>query len=384
MHAMMIPDPAQKLDILSQTEQFDCDGEPALSARRQHKRDFLARSVVQVQRPNGPMTVLRTMQSSACEKNCHYCPFRAGRGGFRRVSFSPDELASEFNRIQRAGRVKGLFLSSGVIGGGIKTMDPILDTAAILRQTYNYRGYIHLKVMPGAEQAQVEQAMRLADRISINLEGANTRRLAHLAPQKDMRGDLLPAMRWYKRLGRTLPGVVKRPSMVTQFVIGPAGESDRELLLGVDWLYRRRSLSRAYYSAFSPIPDTPLENAPRTPPMRQHRLYQADWLLRFYGFQADELPFTTNGNLPLNLDPKLIWARSNLAAAPVEVNRASHADLLRVPGIGPGSAQAILQARTQGHLRHLSDLKKLGAVAMRAAPFILLNGQRPPQQLSLF
>jgi len=311
MHTMMIPDPAQKLDILSQTEQFDCDGEPALSARQQHKRDFLARSVVRVQRPDGPMTVLRTMQSSACEKDCHYCPFRAGRGGFRRVSFSPDELAREFNRIQRAGLVKGLFLSSGIIGGGLKTMDPILDTAAILRQTYHYRGYIHLKVMPGAEQAQVEQAMRLADRISINLEGANTQRLAHLAPQKDMRGELLPAMHWYKQLGRTLPTVVRRPSMVTQFVIGPAGESDRELLSGVDWLYRRRGLSRAYYSAFSPIANTPLEDAPRTPPMRQHRLYQADWLLRFYGFQADELPFAADGNLPVNDHHQRWWHYHN-------------------------------------------------------------------------
>ncbi len=330
------------------------------------------------------MTVLRTMQSSACEKDCRYCPFRAGRNNMRRVTFSPAELAAEFNRIQRAGLVKGLFLSSGIIGGGLKTMDPILDTAAILRQKYNYRGYIHLKIMPGAEQAQVEQAMRLADRISINLEGANSRRLAHLAPQKNMQTDLLPAMRWYKDLERTLPAVVKRPSMVTQFVIGPAGESDRELLTGVEWLYRRRSLSRAYYSAFSPMPDTPLANAPRPPAMRQHRLYQADWLLRFYGFQADELPFAADGNLPLTLDPKLMWAQAHLAAAPVEVNRATRTDLLRVPGIGPGSAQAILQARSRGRLRHLSDLKILGAVAKRAAPFILLNGRRPPRQLSLF
>jgi len=384
MQTIVRPDTQQKLEMMTRAGQFDCDGEPALSTREKHKRDFLSKSVVQVLRPDGPMTVLRTMQTSACEKNCNYCPFRAGRGRTPRISFSPDELAGEFIKMARAKVVGGLFLSSGIIGGGVRAMDPMLATVELLRKKYDYRGYIHLKIMPGAEQAQVEQALRLADRISINLEGANTDRLAILAPQKDMRLELLPAIHWAHQFSRRRPFRHKLPSVVTQFVVGPAAESDHELLLGVDWLYKKRGLSRAYYSAFSPIADTPLENTPRTPLIREHRLYQADWLLRYYGFSADELSFADDGALPTAIDPKLAWARRHLAHCPIEVNTAPRAELLRVPGIGPKSADAILRARKAGRLQDLSHLQAQGAIAKRAAPFVLLNGRRPPQQLSLF
>jgi predicted DNA-binding helix-hairpin-helix protein len=164
-------------------------------------------------------------------------------------------------------------------------------------------------------------------------------------------------------------------------VVGPAGESDRELLTTVDQLYRQVGLARAYYSGFNPVPDTPLANAAPTPAVREHRLYQADWLLRFYGFALDDIPFEGDGTLPTDMDPKLAWARKHLVGRPVELNRASRGELLRVPGIGPRSADAILRARRQECLRDLSDLSGLGAVASRAAPFVLLNGRRPPHQL---
>jgi predicted DNA-binding helix-hairpin-helix protein len=358
-----------------------------------------------------------------------------------RVRFSPDELACEFDRMQRAGVVRGLFLSSGIVGGGVKAMDPMLATVELLRGKYQYGGYVHLKIMPGAEQAQVEQALRLADRVSINLEGANAGRLAVLAPGKDFEGELLGAMRWVRQLaaaqersfdtpfpdpapsrppwlapvlpggtpaGQGIPGTgsgrdrdgirdgrrtgpdrlrtwpAKPPSLTTQFVVGPAGESDRELLATADRLYRELKLARAYYSGFNPIPDTPLAGAPATPILREHRLYQADWLLRFYGFRLDELPFSPDDALPADADPKLVWARQHLAGRPVEVNRASRRELLRVPGIGPRSADAILRARRQGRLRDLADLRALGAVASRAAPFVLLDGRPPAYQLSLW
>ena len=377
------PDAEQKIHLLGELAQLDCDGEPALSNQQRQKRGFLNESIVQVQRPDGPMTVLRTLQSSACEKNCRYCPFRAGRNRTPRVSFSPDELAGEFNKMQTGGVVKGLFLSSGIAGGGVQAMDKMLATVEILRRKHNYRGYVHLKIMPGSQRAQIEQAIRLADRISINLEGATAERLAFLAPQKNMRGDLLPAIHWMRQIAREMPRQVKIPSLVTQFVVGPAGESDREILTGVDWLYRNRALSRAYYSRFTPIANTPLENAPPTPPIREHRLYQADWLLRFYGFQLNELPFDQNNALPATADPKLIWASQHLSEQPVEINRAPRSRLLRVPGIGPKSADAIVQARQQGRLKDLSALKKMGAVISRASSFILLNGHRPPRQLRL-
>jgi predicted DNA-binding helix-hairpin-helix protein len=386
MRTIVAPDAQQKMQWLSPLAAMECDGEPgpALTPRQQTKRDFLAESVVRVQRPDGPLTVLRTMQSSACERNCNYCPFRAGRNGIPRAAFTPDELAREFDRMQRAGVVQGLFLSSGIVGGGVRTMDPMLATVELIRRKYAYRGYVHLKIMPGAERAQAEQAMRLADRVSINLEGVDAKRLAYLAPQKDFAGELLPAMGWFReRVGADwLP--VKRPSLVTQFVVGPAGESDQDLLTRADTLYRQVGLARAYYSGFNPISDTPLADLPPTSPQREHRLYQADWLLRFYGFALDELPFEPDGGLPSAIDPKLAWARRHLAGQPVEVNRASRAELLRVPGIGPRSADAILRARRQGRLHDLAELRALGAVAGRAAPFVMLDGKCPPRQLGLW
>jgi len=381
MRTIIAPDAQQKMRLLGQMAGLDCDGEP--TARQRRKRDFLEGAVYQVQRPDGPMTVLRTMQTSACERNCHYCPFRAGRSRTVRLRFDPDELAREFDRMQRAGVVSGLFLSSGIVGGGVRAMDSMLATVELVRRKYGYRGYVHLKIMPGAEQAQVEQAIRLADRVSINLEGASAERLACLAPQKDFEGELLRAMRWVRQMAQVW-GPGKVPSLTTQFVVGPAGESDRELLTTADRLYREMGLARAYYSRFKPVFDTPLADVAPTPTVRQHRLYQADWLLRFYGFTLDDLPFDPGGALPTDVDPKLAWARRHLAHRPVEVNRASRRELLRVPGIGPRSADAILRARRRGRLRDLADLRALGAVAGRAAPFVLLDGRRPPRQLELW
>jgi predicted DNA-binding helix-hairpin-helix protein len=390
MRTIVTPDAQQKIQLLGRAAALDCDGEPSLFAgpsltpRQQVKRDFLAGAVVRVQRPDGPMVVLRTLQTSACEQNCYYCPFRAGRSSALRVGFGPDELAREFDHMQRAGVVSGLFLSSGVVGGGVKTMDPMLATVELLRRKYEYRGYIHLKIMPGAERAQAEQALRLADRVSINLEGANAQRLASLAPQKDFERELLRAMHWVHGIVQAKGPLTKTPSLVTQFVVGPAGESDRELLATADSLYRQVKLARAYYSGFGPVPGTPLADVAPTPILREHRLYQADWLLRFYGFVLDDIPFDSNGALPADVDPKLAWARQNLAEQPVEVNRASRGELLRVPGIGPRSADAVLRARRQGRLRDLGDLRALGAVADRAAPFVLFDGRRPPRQLGLW
>ncbi|GAB4543718.1 MAG: putative DNA modification/repair radical SAM protein [Anaerolineae bacterium] len=399
MQTVVKPDTQQKMGLLSRMAALDCDGEPAtspgatrLTSQGQLKRDFLKGAVVQVKRADGPMVVLRTLQTSACEQNCYYCPFRAGRNGMPRVSFSPDELAREFDRMQRAGVVSGLFLSSGSVGGGARAMDPMLATVELLRGKYQYRGYIHLKIMPGAERAQVEQAFSLADRVSVNLEGANAGRLAALAPGKDFEGQLLQAMRWVRQMsqawampiGEFRASRTKPPSLVTQFVVGPAGESDRELLATAAQLYQGMGLARAYYSGFNPVPDTPLADAPRTSDLREHRLYQADWLLRFYGFTLDELPFDQAGALPSDVDPKLAWASRHLAERPVEVNRASRRELLRVPGIGPRSADAILRARRLGRLRDLADLRALGALADRAAPFVLLDGKRPARQLSFW
>ena len=338
--------------------------------------------------PNGKnIKLLKTLLTSACERDCYYCPFRSGRD-FRRATFKPDEFASLFMNLHRAEAAEGIFLSSGVAGGGVRTQDKLLDTADILRNKLGFRGYIHLKVMPGAEKSQVERAMQLADRISVNLEAPNSERLTRLAPHKVFIEELLQPLKWVDEIRRSQPAYKgwngRWPSTVTQYVVGGSDESDLELLTTTDWLHRNVRLGRAYFSAFSPIRDTPLENKTPTDPLREHRLYQASFLLRDYGFDLEELPFAGDGNLPLPTDPKLAWAQANLHERPLEINRAERSELMRVPGIGPKGANAILRARRIGKLRDLSVLKKLGVIAERAAPYILLDGQRAPTQMNLF
>jgi predicted DNA-binding helix-hairpin-helix protein len=331
--------------------------------------------------------MLKTLLTSACERNCYYCPFRAGRN-YRRTTFKPEEMAKTFMDMHRAGMVQGMFLSSGIVGGGIRTQDKLLATAEILRKKHRFSGYLHLKVMPGAEKAQVERAMQLADRLSVNLEAPNDRHLQALAPHKQFTQELLQPLQWIEEIRRNQPGTAgwngRWPSTTTQFVVGGVDESDLEILTTTEYLYQKLHLRRAYFSAFSPVPDTPLENRQAEDPMRQHRLYQASFLFRDYGFDLEELPFAEAGNLPLDVDPKEGWARSHLVHRPVDVNRASRQELLRVPGIGPKNAQAILVARRQGKLRHLHDLQKIGVRTTKwLAPYVLFDGKRPPHQLRL-
>lgn len=337
--------------------------------------------------PNGKrIPLLKTLLTSACEKDCYYCPFRSGRD-FKRATLKPEEMAHAFMAMHRAGVVQGMFLSSGIAGGGVRTQDKLLATSEILRIKHNYSGYLHLKLMPGAEKSQVERAMQLADRVSVNLEAPNTQRLMRLAPQKTFIEQLLQPMRWVEEIRRTqspLQGWKGHwPSMVTQFVVGAVGDSDLELLSTTALLHQQLNLGRAYFSAFNPVSDTPLEGLPPTPLIRQNRLYQASYLLRDYGFDLEELPFEASGNLSDRGDPKTVWALDHLAESPVELNRAAHRELLRIPGIGLKGAQAILIARRQGKLLNLEDLRKIGINPKRLIPFILLNGKRPERQLVL-
>jgi predicted DNA-binding helix-hairpin-helix protein len=338
--------------------------------------------------PNGKkIRLLKTLLTSVCERNCYYCPFRAGRD-FRRATFKPEEMARTFMALNTGGVAEGIFLSSGVVRGGINTQEKMIDTAEILRKRLGYQGYLHLKIMPGVEHDQVLRAMQLADRVSINLEAPNTARLLELAPHKEFTEELLKPLRWMDEIRNTQPKQLAWkgywPSSVTQFVVGGAGESDVELLNTSAYLYNHLHIKRAYFSAFTPQPDTPLENHPPTSPRREFRLYQASFLLRDYGFSAEDMPFDEYGNLPLNLDPKTAWAQNNLSETPLNINQAGRQELLRIPGIGPKSAAAILIARQRGErirLHDLSDLHKIGVNTQRAAPFILLDGKRPTYQL---
>ncbi len=380
MHIKVQPDAAQKLTQMGDVTLFEPAGDRPLS---EIKDERMADCVAHVQTPKGRKAVLKTMVTTACEKNCFYCPFRAGRGQTQRATFKPDELAQTFDNMQRAKLVDGLFLSSGIIKGGVTTQDKIIDTVEIVRKKHQYQGYVHLKIMPGAERDQIFRAMQLADRVSINLEGPTPERLHRLAPKKDFNDELVQMLQWASELKRNTPG--KLASLVTQFVVGAVGDTDLELLSLSEKLYRQVGLARAYYSVFSPVAHTPFENLGAESPKRGQRLYQSSFLLRDYGWDVEELPFVNAGNLRLDVDPKRAWADIHLQQAPVDVMRADRNQLLRIPGIGPIGADAILKARRLHNLRDLSDLRQLGIRAPeQTAPYILLDGRRPPQQLSLF
>jgi predicted DNA-binding helix-hairpin-helix protein len=332
------------------------------------------------------MPMLKSMLTTACENNCHYCVFRRPRN-LQRYTFTPEEMAEAFMKMVRRGAVEGLFLSSGVIGGGAKSQDHLLKTIEILRLKYHYRGYVHLKVMPGAEETQIERAMQLSTRVSINLEGVTPVRLKFLAPMKNLYGDLFPRIQMMDRFRKDQIQNHTRPfptSITTQLVVGVAGESDVETLQLSEILYKQYGLARVYYSGFAPAPDTPLENYPAMDYTRYIRLYQASFLLRDYGFGMEELPFQGGGYLPLNVDPKLAWAQENFAECPIEINQAGLEMLLRIPGIGKLGAERIYNGRKEQKLTDLQQLVKLGISPKRAAPFILMNGHRPEYQMDLW
>jgi predicted DNA-binding helix-hairpin-helix protein len=332
------------------------------------------------------MPLIKAMLTTACERDCLYCPFRARRD-FRRLTFKPEELAKTFHAIYRRGSADGIFMSTGIFAGGANTQNKLLDSAEFLRRRLGYRGYLHLKVMPGAERGQVLQAMSLADRVSVNLEAPNEGRLKTLAPHKDFLRELLEPLQWVEEIRNTLPpdkGWRGRwPSTSTQFVVGAAGESDLEILDTVTNLFRSVGLARAYFEAFKPVEKTPMENLPAENPVRQQRLYEASYLLRDYGFDLEDMPFGETGRLPLDVDPKRAYAEAALRHSPVDLNRADRFELLRVPGIGPRAAEMILKIRRDHRFHDLSDLKSLGIQSRRMAPFILLDGRRPPHQLNL-
>lgn len=358
-----------------------------LNARSQtqaYQSHSLAECITNVSTPKGQKPILKTMLTTACERNCYYCPFRAGRSRTHRVSITPDDMARAFDTLQRSKQADGLFLSSGIIKGSISTQDKLIATTELVRKRYGYRGYIHLKIMPGIEYEQLYRAMQLADRVSVNLEAPTQERLEALAPKKDHARELLQMLQWAEAIRQQHPHE-KLASTVTQFVVGAVGDTDVELLSLTEKLHRHAGLARAYYSGFDPILQTPLENVPRTDPLREHRLYQASFLLRDYGWNVEELPFVGAGNLRTDIDPKRAWAETSLRHTPIEIMTAERQQLLRVPGIGPIGADAILRARQTTHLTDLSQLRKLGIRAPeRAAPYITLNGHPPDTQLTMF
>ncbi|HEY3352439.1 MAG TPA: hypothetical protein VGQ83_04255 [Polyangia bacterium] len=326
--------------------------------------------------------LLKVLQEGGCERGCSYCAQRHGGGRAGAARFTSDDLAQLFAALHQAGRVQGLFLSSAIRGGPVASMDRLLATAELVRRR-GFRRYLHLKLIPGCRPDQVERAMQLASRVSVNLEAPTVACLEQIAPSKRLADQILAPMR--QVAAAEAAGHFARGGQTTQLVVGATAESDREIGRAAAWLYRRLHLRRVYYSAFQPVPGTPLADRAPTPLMREHRLYQLDFLLRQYGFELDEIPFEPDGRLSLMQDPKTAWAAHHPERFPVEVNTAPATELVRVPGIGPGAVRRLVVLRRRHRLRSVAALRAAGVAWRVAAPFVLLDGRAPvPRQLELF
>lgn len=328
------------------------------------------------------VSLLKILMTNRCIYDCAYCVNRRSND-VQRVALSPAEVAELTIGFYRRNYIEGLFLSTGVVRSADYTMELLIQAVRTLREQYRFNGYIHLKLVPGADPLLVQQAGLWADRVSVNLELPTRESLQLLAPDKT-RDSVVGPMRQVSNLITTNRAERKQSRKVarfapagqsTQLIVGATGESDRQIVTLSEQLYQRLDLKRVYYSAFIPaVADSRLPARPEAPLKREHRLYQADWLLRYYGFSAHELLDEGSPNLDSELDPKTGWALRHIELFPVEINRASYEELLRVPGVGVLSAQRIVRARRQGHLG-LDDLFRLGVVMKRARYFITARGR---------
>ena len=332
------------------------------------------------------ITLLKVLLSNACVYDCKYCVNRRSNDT-RRAAFTPRELAELTIGFFRRNYIEGLFLSSGVLRDPDYTMEQIIRALRILREEYRFNGYIHAKAIPGAAPELVHQLGLLADRLSVNIELPSQQGLQALAPDKTREAILRPmglirdgAAQSKAELVKYRHAPVFAPAgQSTQLIVGATDDSDRRILHLTESLYRKYRLKRVFYSAYVPVVENSLLPSLDTKPplLREHRLYQADWLLRFYGFRAAELLDDAHPDFDPRLDPKCSWALQHLDQFPVEVMRADLETLLRVPGIGPTSARRIVSARRCGGTLRFEDLKKLGVVLKRAQYFITCGGRIP-------
>ena len=329
------------------------------------------------------ISLLKVLQTNICAYDCKYCVNRSSNDT-PRTAFTPRELAELTINFYRRNYIEGLFLSSGVLKNPDYTCEQIIETLRILREEYRFSGYIHAKAIPGADNALITRLGMLADRMSVNIELPSQNSLQLLAPDKSKHSIFTPMGHIQERIRENSRDIVKYrhaakfvpAGQSTQMIIGATADTDYQILNLTENLYKRYKLKRVFFSAYMPVTgDSLLPALDTTPPLwREHRLYQADWLLRFYGFAADELLDQQQQSFNPYLDPKCNWALHHMDAFPLEINRASYRDLLRIPGIGVTSAQRIVAARRTTSLQ-FDNLKRLGVVLKRAQYFITCAGK---------
>jgi len=370
------PDTRQKLEILSDDAKYDLACACGTNREDTRRRGGDGRWIYPITLPSGGKSVLfKTLISNVCANDCKYCPLRQERD-IRRCSLSPEETAATFLDYFSRRKVFGLFLTSGVIGSPDATMDRLNGTARLLRRRHQFRGYIHLKIIPGASDAAIEEAVSLASAVSLNIETPGAANLAKLSSRKDYLRDIIDPIKHISQL--TARGSrFQRVKQTTQFVVGPAGESDSEIVKYMWGLYDRLRLHRIYFSAYQKgLGDSSLAversggDTSGDMFVREHRLYQVDFLMRKYGFTDTDILFDERGHLSLEADPKAVWASNHPEYFPVNVNRASRLELLRVPGLGPVTVNRVLQLRRTQRIGELGELGKMSRTLAKAKAYL--------------
>ena len=370
------PDTQKKLEILSADAQYDLACACSTNKDEHRCRNKDGGWIYPVTLPNGgKSTLFKTLISNTCSNDCRYCPLRE-QMDIRRCNLMPEETVKVFLDYYNRRKVFGLFLSSGVLGSPDFTMDRLNSVARILRQKYSFKGYIHLKIIPGASDAAIEDALSRASAVSLNIETPGEKNLEKLSNKKRYIEDIIEPIKLISRLTErgARYGKVRQ---TTQFIVGAAGEQDDEIIRYMYGLYERLKMHRVYFSAFQrDLGDESLVSKHVAPVratdilMREHRLYQVDFLLRKYGFKESEIVFDKSGNLSLTTDPKEMWAIKHPEVFPVNVNKASRISLLRVPGLGPVTVGRILERRKQERIRMIDDVGKIGIRLEKAQQYL--------------
>jgi len=355
-------DTMDKLKLLSDDSQYDLACACGTGKDDRRKRGTDGKWLYPVSLPQGGYSILlKTLLSNACINDCKYCPLRA-ESDIRRCTLQPEEVARVFMEYQRRQNVFGLFLSSGVIRNPDHTMEKINTVARLLRSRYKYRGYIHLKIIPGASDAAIEDSISLASAVSLNIETPRKKHFEALSNKKDYDRDIIYPLQLMSRLtGRGMKH--SKVKCTTQFIVGASDEKDADIIRSMSGLYDRLKFQRVYFSAYQKglgDPDIPGErqflSLPEERFMREHRLYQTDFLLRKYGFRSSDIPLDDTGNLRLDKDPKQVWADHNPDYYPVRLNTSGKEELLKVPGLGPVLVDRILKARRERRIHRLEDM----------------------------
>ncbi len=369
------PDTEQKLSLLSTDAQYDLACACGTGKDEHRKRGSQGKWIYPVTLPNGGTSVLfKTLLSNVCNNDCLYCPLRQEKD-ISRCTLSTEETARIFWDYYSRKEVFGLFLSSGVIGSPDATMERLLAVPRLLRAKYRFKGYVHLKIIPGCSDSAIEEAISLSNGVSLNIETPGAEYLKKLSRKKDYLKDIIRPIKLISKL--TSKGTrFSKVKHTTQFIVGAAGEPDKDIVKYMWGLYKRLKLQRIYFSAYqNRLGDTKLAPLPnRAEPdnvfIREHRLYQVDFLLRKYGFNEEDIIFADNGNLSLENDPKTIWANAHPENFPVDINNAPKDLLLKVPGLGPLTANRILEIRKQAKLKCIDEIGKLGMKLTKAEKYL--------------